>query len=206
MNTKMVRKEQLELAQKIITSDEYEKIKTIAGTNIVYSKEEMAAVIVVLDFKTKKLIETKHYITKPRVNYRPTYLAYREAPAIVQAYSMLETKPDILIVNSHGILHPRRIGCASHIGLLLDIPTIGVAKNKLCGEVDGTKIICNGEIRGVLMHTKRHANPIFVSPGHRISLSSSMEIVTKCLDEGFKMPYPLRVAHKKGLAIKKTFQ
>lgn len=196
MNIKKLEQEQLKLAKKIVVKDDFLEINTIAGYDAAYTGSKMIAVVVVLDYKTLELIEEKHIITQPKVPYIPTFLSYRETPAIIEAFSLLENKPDLLMCDANGILHPRKMGCASHIGLLLDIPTIGVAKKLLCGEEKDGKIIFDGDTRAFVIDTKEHAKPIYVSPGHRVGLKSALSITKHCLIEGNKMPEPIRLAHK----------
>jgi len=203
MDIKKLKGEQLKLAKKVVVKDDFSEINTIGGCDIAYTKENMIAIVVVLDYKTLKLIEAKHVITQPRMPYIPTFLSYREAPAIIEVFNLLENKPDILMCDANGILHPRRIGCASHIGLLLDLPTIGVAKKLLCGEVKENKVFFEDEQRASVITTKQHAKPIYISPGHKISLKTSLEIAKHCIKEGSKLPEPINLAHKFAIKLKK---
>ena len=203
MNIKKLKEEQLKLAKKVVVKDDFSEINTIGGCDIAYTKENMIAIVVVLDYKTLKLIEAKHVITQPRMPYIPTFLSYREAPAVIEAFNLLENKPDILMCDANGILHPRRIGCASHIGLLLDLPTIGVAKKLLCGEVKEDKVFFEDEQRAFILRTKQHAKPLYISPGHKISLKTSLEVVKHCIKEGSKLPEPINLAHKFTIKLKK---
>ncbi|OGM02849.1 hypothetical protein A3K72_02790 [Candidatus Woesearchaeota archaeon RBG_13_36_6] len=196
MDIKKLKEEQLKLAKKVIVKDDFSEIRAIGGCDLAYTQNEMVAVVVVLDYKTFELIEEKHIITKPQIPYIPTFLSYRESPSIVEAFNLLENKPDILMCDANGILHQRRMGCASHVGLLLDIPTIGVAKKLLCGEVKQGKVFIDNEQRAFLLETKHHAKPLYVSPGHKVSLKKSLEITKYCLKEGNKLPEPVRLAHK----------
>lgn len=204
MDVGKLKEEQLKLAEKVITTDSFDKIKTIGGVDQAFFDDKIVSSIVVCDYKTMEIIEKKYAISDVTMPYIPGYLSYREAPVIVEAYNKLETKPDILIVDGNGILHPRRIGLASHVGILLDQVTIGIAKNLLLGELSGDKIIVDKEIRAVQLQTRSFSKPIFISPGHRISLKTSVEIVKKCLREPHKLPEPLYFAHKYANKIKKS--
>ena len=128
---------------------------------------------------------------------------YKDGPAVIEAYNKLEQKPDVLIVEANGILHPRRIGMASHVGILLDVPTVGVTKRLMLGEVRGQTIYVEKEARGYEFITREYANPIYISPGHKISLKTSMEIIKNCVRQPHKLPEPLHLAHKYGKKIAK---
>ena len=122
MDIKKCKLEQIRLAKKVVKKDDFDKLNSIAGVDVANSQEKIVACVVFED-------EKKYSETKPTMNYIPGLLSYREAAVIIEAFSKLEKKPDLLIVRGHGISHPRKLGIASHIGLLLDIPTIGVRQN-----------------------------------------------------------------------------
>jgi deoxyribonuclease V len=201
-----LKQEQLKLAEKVIITDSFKKIETVGGCDLAYiDNTKVVSAIVVLDYKTLKVIEKKYAIIDTPIPYIPSFLSYRDAPAIVEAFNKLDHKPDILLCDCNGILHPRRIGCASHVGILLDQVTIGVAKNLLCGELKEDTVIVDKEVRAVTIKTKDFAKPIFISPGHKISLKTSVEIVKKCL-KGHKLPEPLHQAHKYATKLKRELR
>jgi len=194
-------KEQIKLSEKLVLEDNFSKIEKIAGVDQAYHKGRIFSCIVVLDrnFRILEKVFADDVISFP---YIPGFLAYREMPVILKAYKKLKTKPDILLVDGHGIAHPRRLGIASHLGLLLKIPTIGVAKKKLVGNYkepkkvfDAEKLIYNKKTVGYVLKTKENSRPIFISPGNFISLKSSIKIVKECL-RNEKLPEPIRFAHK----------
>lgn len=191
------KKEQIALAKKVVVKDDYDKIKTIAGVEVLQKDTKLIACIVVCEYPSMKIVETKFGKTKPTIPYMPGFLSYREAPAITEAVNRLEKKPDVLLIKGHGITHPR-LGMASHVGLLLDIPTIGIAKRLLCGEVKEGKIIVEGEVKGQAMVTKEKANPLLVSVGHRLCLRTALEIIKKSVILPHKQPEPLFLARKFG--------
>ena len=115
---------------------------------------------------------------------------------------MLEQKPEVLIVKGNGILHPRRIGMASHVGILLDIATIGIAKKMMAGEIRERTIYVEKEARGYELITREHSKPLYISPGNKISLKKSLEVIKNCLRYPNKLPMPLHLAHKYGNQIK----
>ena len=191
-----LKEEQLKLAKKIITSDSFGRLGLIGGADCAFDNEEVIAAIVVCDYKTMKLKEKVYSISKAKVPYLKGFLAYREGPAITEAYAKLQNKPDVLIFNGHGISHPRRIGLASHLGVLLDQASIGVAKHLLAGEIKGNVVYSEKEARAEMIVSREHSKPIFVSPGHKTSLKTSVEIVNNCIKFPHKLPEPLHLAHK----------
>lgn len=203
INIKKLKQEQLRLAKKVVLKDSFDEIKLIGGVDQAFVDNKVISLVAVMDYKTGKLVERKYAVKDVNVPYIPGFLAYREMPSVLEAFNKLENKPDILLCDCNGILHPRKIGMASHIGLILEIPTIGVAKRKLLGVVDeNKKVIYNDQVVGVEVLTKQHAKPIYVSPGHMVSFKTSEKIV-KGLLKGHKLPEPLYLAHKFVNNIKK---
>ena len=198
-----LKKEQIKLAKKIITTDSFEKITSIAGADQFYAGNKVICAIVVCDYKSLEVIEEKHAIIEEKIPYKSGFLFYRDGPAIIETFNKLENKPDLLIVKGNGILHPRRIGMASQVGILLDTASIGVTKNLMLGEVKDGTIYVEKEARGYELITREHAKPIYVSPGHKVSLKTGFEIIKNCLREPHKLPEPLHLAHKYGKKVKK---
>ncbi len=191
-----LKKEQLKLAKKVSMVDSVKNIKTVAGADQAYVEGKVISSIAVCDYKSLKVIEEKNVAADAKIPYKSSYLFYRDGPAVIEAFSKLENKPDILIIEANGILHPRRIGLASHVGILLDAATIGVTKRLMLGEVKDRTIYVDKEARGYELVTKEYANPIYVSPGHKISLKTSLEVIKNCMMPPHKMPEPLHIAHK----------
>ncbi|MCX8146850.1 MAG: endonuclease V [Candidatus Woesearchaeota archaeon] len=195
MNIQKLKEEQLKLAEKVIIIDSFDKIKYIGGCDQSYSGNKIISCVVVMDEKMK--IVDKAFAEKEcNFPYIPGFLSYRESPAVVEAFNKLKIKPDILMVDGNGILHPRRFGMASHLGIILDIPTIGITKSLLIGKVIDGKIEVDKEIRGMEVKTREFSNPLYVSPGHRISLKTAVEIVKKSIIFPHKLPEPLHLAHR----------
>jgi len=198
MNTQKLIQEQLKLSEKVMTTDMFDEINYIAGCDQSYTKDnKVFSVIVVLDAKTLEIVDKASEEVECRMPYMPGLLFYREAPAIIEAFSKLKTRPDLLIVDANGILHPRRIGMASQLGIVLDIPTIGITKNLFIGKPssDG-KIEIDKEIRGEELKTREYSNPVYLSPGHRISLRTASDLVKKMIIAPHKLPKPLHLAHR----------
>lgn len=205
VNILELKREQTELAKKIVIADRFDVVESIAGIDIAAYDNELVSSIVVCDAKTMKVLEEKYAVEKAPISYIPGYLAYREMPVAIKAFHRLDKRPDIVMVDGNGILHPRRIGIASHFGLMTDTPTIGVAKKLLCGTLKDGKIEVDKEIRGVEIKTRDVSRPIYVSPGHRISLQTAVKIAKDTL-RGHKLPEPLYLAHKYANKVKRNLK
>lgn len=189
-------KEQLKLAKKVVLKDSFDEINLVAGNDQAYSQQDVVSAIVVCDYKTMEIKEKVFAVAKAKVPFFSGFLAYREGPAISEAYVKLDTKPDVMMFDGNGILHPRRFGLASHMGVLLDVPSIGIAKQLLIGEVKDKRVYVDKELRAETVATREHSRPIYVSPGHKISLKTSVEVVKNCLRPPHKLPEPLHLAHR----------
>ncbi|MBN2487803.1 MAG: endonuclease V [Methanosarcinaceae archaeon] len=192
---------QSQIASKVVVEDDYGPLTTIAGADCAFFDDSIICGIVVLDYMTLNVIERIHVIRKVRFPYISTFLSFREGGAIAAALAELESLPDMLMFDGCGINHPRRVGLASHVGAVLDIPTIGVAKNILCGNAhvpesvgDAKPLFFKGEQIGWLVKPTGRSKPIVVAPGHRVSVKGSLEIVKHCL-VSHKLPEPTRLAH-----------
>lgn len=202
MNLHALKSEQLELARKIVVKNDFKKIDTIGACDQVFYSNKVLSVVVVCD-KDMKVVEQKHAILDVKMPYTSGFQFYREGPAVMEAFSQLAKKPSVLMVEANGILHPLRIGMASQLGLVLDVPTIGVAKILLCGEVEDGMVLVNKEIRGAQLKTREFSKPIFISPGHRISLETSAELVKESMRDPHKLPEQLHIAHKTSNKMRK---
>ncbi len=199
-----LKEEQQKLSKKLIIKDSIKETKTIAGVDQAFFDNKIISYIVVMDSKLEKIVEKKHAIIDAPMKYIRGYLAFREGPAIIEAYNKLENKPDVLIVGGHGIAHLRKMGLASYVGVVLDIPVIGIAKKLLHGTLEEGKIYIDEDMRGEVVFTKEKANPLFVSPGNKVSIKKSVEIVKNSIKHPHKLPEPVHLAHKfsKKLRIK----
>jgi deoxyribonuclease V len=181
-----------------------EEIKTIAGADISYSKHDgiFFAAVVLLECPTMDVIEEVSLSEKACFPYIPGLLSFREGPALLRAFEKLKNVPDCVIFDGQGIAHPRGIGLASHMGLFLDIPTIGCAKKRLVGvhdevgaEVgDYANLTLDGRILGAVVRTKKKVKPLFISPGHKIGLRRAVQVVLSCC-RGYRLTEPVRRAH-----------
>lgn len=179
-------------------------IETIAGADISFNKYEATiyAGIVVLRLPSLEVIEQVGVVSETHFPYVPGLLSFREAPAVLEAWAKLKTEPDAVMFDGQGIAHPRRIGIASHVGLMLERPTLGCAKSVLVGKYEEpqaqrgswTPMLHRDEIVGAALRTKNKVQPIFVSPGHLIDLEGAIELTLQC-DGGYRQPEPTRRAH-----------
>ncbi len=196
MDIEKLKEEQLATARKVVTTDELGQVRTIGGCDCAYVNNTVIAAIVVCDDKLK-IIEKQVVAVETDFPYMPGLLYYREGRAIKEAFAKLKNKPDVLLVDGNGVLHPLRCGLASHLGVELDQPTIGVAKTRLLGEEDEAGNIRVGkDIIGAEFKAKEHAKPIYISVGHKVSLEKAVEIVQKTTQTPHKLPEPLHLAHR----------
>ncbi|MEA2090167.1 MAG: deoxyribonuclease V [Thermoproteota archaeon] len=192
---------QLQLSERVICKDVLpEAIRYVAGVDISYTGDVSIGAVAVLDFNSLSLVESQTACCNTRFPYIPTLLSFREIPPAISAIKKLRTSTDVFLVDAHGVAHPYRLGFASYLGLVIDKPTIGVAKNLLCGTVepfcgqDWAAIKDNEEIIGGAVVTKRGRKPIYVSVGHKVSLETAIKIVKHCTPNQ-RIPEPTRKAH-----------
>lgn len=184
-----------------------EKITTIAGADISHNKDTdiVYAGIIVLSYPQMVVQSYSLIQAKTTFPYIPGYLGFREVPALLEAWQQLPQKPDIMVLDGQGITHPRRMGIASHFGLLADCPAIGCAKNMLFGKfpelgnekfnhspINSTR---TGELLGHALRTKKDVKEVYISPGHKVSVNDSLNIITNCV-KSHRIPEPTRQAHE----------
>ena len=193
--------EQEAVSQRVLLKDSFRNIESVGGADCSFSGGRVFASVVACAFPSMELLEISVHCEDEAFPYIPGFLSYREMRPVSEALKGLKAGIDILLVDGQGICHPRGIGLASHLGVIAGIPTIGVAKSRLCGDVRGNRIFLNGVQAGWLVHPEK-GKPLYVSPGHMVSLGSSLRIVRACL-RGHRLPEPLRLAHMHA-ALKKT--
>ena len=174
-----LKREQAKLSYRVRLEDYFQEIKTIGAAECQVLGTKLLATVVVCEFPSFAIKEQKSYVLNNPLPYKPGFAAYREMPAIVEAFNQLDEEPDILLVKGEGILHPRRLGIAAHLGLELNIPTIGVQDKLTFGDLQDGKVVINDEVLGFEIKTKDFSNPLFVSPGHNVSLGTVQEIIPK---------------------------
>ncbi len=192
------------LSQRVSLTSDLDRIQTIGGADSNYDRVRglIGVIVAVLSFPEFELIEMVREIQKVCIPYMPGYLCYREGPAIIKAFRKLEMEPDVTLIDGNGIAHPRRMGLASYVGVLLDIPTIGCAKSpcfsyQLPYFERGSFSLYNndeGEKVGYCLRTRFSVKPIFVSPGHRMDFDYARNLVLEC--SRYRIPEPLRIAHR----------
>ena len=205
VSTAQARDIQVRLAAQVCRVGGVDAPRFIAGVDISSDKARGIATgaAVVLNYPELKLVEIKVINGQLDFPYVPGLLSFREAPLILAACEGLAFTPDLILVDGQGIAHPRRIGLASHLGILLDTPTIGCAKSRLCGnhEVPDDKpgsyaeLIDSGEVIGAALRTGAGIKPVYVSIGHKIDLQTAIHWVLECC-RGYRLPEPTRFAHQ----------
>lgn len=195
---------QVSLAEKVVTDYEAGDHRLIAGVDISSPRVRGAAraAVVVLSYPELRCVEVTTMEGEISFPYIPGLLSFRESPLILAALERVRNAPDLVLVDGQGIAHPRRLGLASHLGLLLDRPTIGCAKSILCGchEAPGDErgshagLFDKGDCIGAALRTRSGVKPVYVSVGHKIDLASSLQWVLEC-SRGYRLPEPIRLAH-----------
>lgn len=204
--------EQRRLSSKIILDDQFSSIDYVAGVDSSYLDNKIITAAVLVDYKSKKVLKREHVIDKIDFPYIPGFLFYREGKNTLKAIDKLSPRPNIILIDGGGINHPRKIGLASHIGVILEKPTIGVTKKMFYGScIDPTEvgesnpIILDDMVIGYAYKPKKQANPIYITPGNLISVNSAFE-VTKNLIYKYKLPIPIQEAHNLAKSIKLSFK
>ena len=193
------------LSQLVESTDRLGDIGTVAGVDVGFDKHnaQTRAAVVVLSYPGLELRE-QSLLTRPtQFPYVPGLLSFREAPAILAALAQLEHLPDLLICDGHGLAHPRRFGIACHLGVLTDLPSIGVAKKRLIGtheepgESRGSVVplVHKGDTVGAVLRTRTGVKPIYVSCGHRVSLATAVDLVMRCTPR-YRLPETTRRADR----------
>jgi deoxyribonuclease V len=208
---------QREIAESAFFDDDFDAAEAVAGVDQAFTDDGDRAVSAAVVLRDGETVETATARRETRIPYIPGLLAFREGEAVVASLRGLETTPDIILVDGSGRIHPRQAGLATYVGVALDVPTIGVAKSLLCGEpgqsverleegervpvvADGGIDAANETTVGYAVQTKQYApdastsvNPLYVSPGHRVSVETAADLVARNCD-GYKLPEPVRHA------------
>jgi deoxyribonuclease V len=201
-NLEEMKRIQERVAKLVVRRDEIGELKTVAGCDVSFARGNQAfASCVVLDYKTLKPLRSKVVEVKVRFPYIPSFLAFRELEPMLEALAGMDAS--LLMVGAHGFSHPRRAGLASHLGVILDKPTVGVAKSLLCGEAKQPAekkgsvewVVDGGEIIGAAVRVVEGKRPVYVSVGHKVSLETAIRIVLETTING-PLPEPIVHAHK----------
>jgi deoxyribonuclease V len=207
------RKIQEEIARRITLVPLRHEIRTVAGIDAAFVEDKTIAAISVFDYRSLECIGEYHHIQKTSFPYIPGYLSFREGPAILAAFRKMTILPDLLLFDGQGIAHPRRAGIASHIGVLLNIPSIGCAKSRLVGESEKpapekgawSPLYFKDEVVGAVLVTRSNCKPLFISPGHLITLQEAIEVVLHVTPR-FRLSEPIRAADNLAKRLKLTFK
>jgi deoxyribonuclease V len=196
---------QLELKSQVIREDRFDRVNYVAGVDVGFEDNYTItqAAVAILTFPDLQLVETAIAKMPTTFPYIPGFLSFREIPAILKALEQTKITPDMILCDGQGIAHPRRFGLACHLGVILDAVTIGVAKSLLVGtheELQPTKgswqpLIHKEEIVGAVVRSRTNVNPLYVSIGHRISLTSAIDYTLKCTTK-YRLPETTRLADK----------
>ena len=196
---------QEQLRHQVITVDRLEEVKYVAGVDIGFEDNYAIskAAVAVLTYPGLELVEQAIARIPTAFPYVPGYLSFREIPAILAAFPKIKTVPDLILCDGQGLAHPRRLGLACHLGVLLDIPTIGVAKSLLVGKHEEVPLekgswqplLDKDETIGVVLRSRTKVKPIYISVGHRISLPTAVNYVMECLTK-YRLPETTRWADK----------
>ena len=194
----------IDLEERISQVEVFDKIERVGGVDVSYKKGsgKATAAAVVLSFPALAVLETRVVEGEVSFPYMSGLFSFREIPLLIPALEKLTTTPQVMLVEGQGIAHPQRMGLAAHLGILMDIPTIGCAKSRLIGTHEKpskekgayTYLYDQDEVIGAVVRTRTDISPVYVSIGHKISLHTAVEFVLKCTTK-FRIPEPLRAAH-----------
>ncbi|MBI3894388.1 MAG: endonuclease V [Acidobacteria bacterium] len=195
------RRWQEQLSPLVVRQDRFGRLRTVAGADIGLSEKTGYAAFILYSFPQLEEIERAWSFGELKFPYVPGLLAFREIPLLLKAFAKLRRRPDLILADAHGWAHPRRAGMACHLGIALDIPTIGCAKSVLIGNYEmpapargsASPLLDGKEKIGVALRTRTGVRPVFVSIGHRISLRTAARLVLACCD-GYRIPKPQRQA------------
>ena len=195
---------QRELSHKVVLKQLERPPQIVAGVDVSYDRgsDLFFAGIILLTYPGMEPVEEATADSRVTFPYIPGLLSFREGPVVLKAFEKLKGSPDLIIFDGQGIAHPRGVGIASHMGLILDIPSVGCAKTRLCGDYDEpgmekgdySTLTLKGEEVGAVLRTRKGVKPVFVSPGHMIDIKSSTEIILACSLK-YRLPEPTRQAH-----------
>jgi deoxyribonuclease V len=198
------RRLQEELASRVVAGPalDFAGIRHVAGADVSTQGDMAYATVVVLDFPGLSPVEVQGFEVPLRFPYVPGLLSFRELPSVVGALEKVQTEVDALILDAQGIAHPRRMGLASHLGIFLDVPTVGCAKSLLVGSFEepgrekgsATDLVHRGEVVGKVLRTRDGVSPVYVSVGNGIDLESSVRLVLACCTR-YRLPETTRQAH-----------
>lgn len=210
-NLREARRIQERLEQRVLVRPLPDFPRTVAGADAAFTRDKAVGVATLFSLPGLKPMEERSAVASIPFPYRTGFLSFREGPVLHEAILSLERKPDVILVDGQGIAHPKRLGLASFLGIILDIPAVGCAKSRLIGRYEEpaaahgsrTDLLHRGEIVGKVLRTRQNVKPLFVSPGHLVDHDTAVAIVLAC-GRGFRIPEPLRLADRRSRELKKT--
>ena len=208
-------REQQRLRERVALEDKFRTIRTVAGADLAFDPETDTAFagVIVYRFPELEEIERRMARRKLRFPYVPGLLSFREGPILEAVFAKLRTEPDLILIDGHGLAHPRLFGIACHMGVVFDKPTIGCGKSLLVGEFNepgrragsSSPLVFRGQTVGAVLRTRDDVKPIFVTQGNRVSLDFAVKLVRACTD-GFRIPKPTREADHYVGDLRRAFQ
>lgn len=199
------RLEQERLRHQVIFEDHFSALNLVAGVDVAFAEQGRwsKAAVVVMTYPDLQVVETAIAAIPTVFPYYSGFLSFREMPVILAAWGKLQHQPDLILCDGQGIAHPRRFGLACHLGVCLDLPTVGVAKSRLIGSYDPVpeekgawvNLRQRQETIGIVLRSRTHIKPLFISVGHKVSLDSARQLVINCLGR-YRLPEPTRQADK----------
>lgn len=196
---------QRELKDRLVLKGDVKNVRRIAGADVSHDKgsDRFFAAVAVLSWPGLELVEEAHARGTSPMPYIPGLLSFREGPSLLRAFRKLREPPDLVLFDGHGVAHPRGFGVACHLGLLLDVPSIGCGKSRLVGEHEApgedagshVPLRHDGRRIGAVLRTRDNVKPVYVSPGHRIGIPAAVRWVSRCC-AGYRLPEPARHAHR----------
>jgi len=192
---------QEQLRSQVVTTDELAEVRYVAGVDVGYKHSDSLtrAAVAVLSFPDLQLCDRAIAQTPTTFPYIPGFLSFREVPAVLQALEKLKITPDLVLCDGQGLAHPRRFGLACHLGVITDLPAIGVAKSRLIGEHEALSnrrghwqpLLDRGETIGAVVRSRTGVKPIYVSIGHRVALTTAIDYVLRCTSK-YRLPETTR--------------
>ena len=196
---------QRKLAGRVSHTPLPEPVRYVAGTDVAFSSDGARCVagMVLWDRMRRNVVEERVAVRPARFPYVPGLLSFREAPSVLAALRKLRATPDVLMLDGQGLAHPRRMGLACHVGILADLPAVGCAKSRLCGELiepastrgSRTDLTDGDELIGAVVRTRTNVRWVIVSVGHRVTLDDAVALVLACCTR-YRLPEPTRLAHR----------
>ena len=210
-NTEEAKKIQLKLREKVKIVPLSKKPEFIAGVDAAFTEDKVIAAACLFKYPELIHMEDAYAITNITFPYIPGLLSFREGPAIMKAISKLSKRPDLVLFDGQGIAHPAGMGIATHIGVMLNIPSIGCAKSRLVGDYTGpgnrkggkAELKYHNKIIGTVLRTRDNVKPLFISPGNLIDMRDALEVVLKCVVK-YRIPEPIRRADHLSKELKKA--